>query len=188
MHINFLTATVLRCLFVIFTWGSVSAIWPATASAETCEQVAQRAWEDAFRRCQANQPECRTDQDCTFGNRCDRGRCVLAPDPVTCIPNCTERRSDGTCRSYGRDFCGRNPTCVERCVERRSDGSCRTWGADLCGEQAITCVLNCRERRSDGTCRTYGSDHCGPWAECSPNCTERRSDGTCRTWGADVCN
>jgi hypothetical protein len=183
------TTHALRLLVLAFLVGATGAILPPPAFAETCEQVAQRAWEQAFRQCQDNQPECRSDRDCAVGSRCDRGRCVQAPDPVTCIPNCTERRStDGSCRTYGRDFCGRTPTCIENCIERRStDGTCRNYGADHCSDEPISCAMNCTDRRSDGTCRTWGRDFCGPWAECRPNCIERRSDGTCRTFGSDVC-
>lgn len=135
-------------------------IGSSAAMSETCAEVAQRAYDTALQQCQDNRPECRVDTDCGFGYRCNVGRCVLAPSPVNCVPNCIDRRSDGTCRNFGADFCGRNPTCAE----------------------------TCSDRRSDGTCRNYGADFCGAWASCSPNCTDRRSDGTCRNYGADICN
>ena len=53
------------------------------------------------------------------------------PD-YSCIPNCTARWGDGSCRSYGSDFCGESPTCVENCTARWGDGSCRSYGADVC--------------------------------------------------------
>ncbi|MEK6628706.1 MAG: hypothetical protein AABY53_08765 [Bdellovibrionota bacterium] len=54
------------------------------------------------------------------------------PDPVRCVPNCTWRRSDGSCISYGPDFCGPNASCTENCTWRRSDGSCIDYGPDIC--------------------------------------------------------
>jgi len=176
--------TIVSRLIVVLAFFSLSS----AAFGETCADVAQRAYDSAYRQCVDNGPQCRVDADCGFGMRCNVGRCVQAPNPLDCVRNCTDRRSDGTCRTYGADFCGRNPNCVENCTDRRSDGSCRTYGGDICVEGSYSCVLNCVDRRSDGTCRTYGADHCATWASCTENCIDRRSDGTCRTYGPDRCN
>jgi hypothetical protein len=51
-----------------------------------------------------------------------------------CVQNCTWRSSlDGSCNTYGADFCGENAVCVENCTWRSNlDGSCNTYGPDLC--------------------------------------------------------
>ena len=105
----------------------------------------------------------------------------------TCVQNCTARYSDGSCREYGADYCGRDPVCTPYCTARYSDGSCREYSADRCGERPLTCAQNCTARYSAGTCREYGPDHCGRNASCRQNCTARYPDGTCREYGADVC-
>lgn len=109
-----------------------------------------------------------------------------APD---CVPYCTARYSDGSCRTYGADFCGRDPVCIPQCEARYSDGSCRTYSADFCGEggDRISCVSQCTSRYSDGSCRTYGPDVCGRNPYCRESCIERYSDGSCRTYGPDSC-
>ncbi len=104
-----------------------------------------------------------------------------------CVLNCTARYSDGSCRTYGPDFCGRRPVCLPNCSARYSDGTCREFGADACGEQPLNCAEHCTARYSDGTCRTFGPDHCGRNATCRENCISRYSDGSCREYGADVC-
>ncbi len=105
----------------------------------------------------------------------------------TCVLNCTAHYSDGTCRTYGPDYCGRHPVCVANCSARYTDGTCRTYDADACGEQPLNCVANCTARYTDGSCRDYGADHCGRNAACRQNCIERYSDGSCRTYGGDIC-
>jgi hypothetical protein len=106
-----------------------------------------------------------------------------------CVRNCTARYNDGTCRTYGPDYCGRRPVCVANCTARyNNDGTCRTYGPDVCGEQPLSCVVRCTARyNNDGTCRSYGADHCGTDAYCRVNCISRYSDGTCREYGPDVC-
>src|SRR5262245_47662595 len=47
---------------------------------------------------------------------------------VTCVRRCNSRYSDGSCASWGEDYCGSHATCVQRCVSRYSDGSCASWG------------------------------------------------------------
>jgi hypothetical protein len=114
--------------------------------------------------------------------------CDVGPGPGNCVQNCVERYSNGTCRSYGADFCGRNPVCVERCTERYSNGTCRSYGADACQEGPYSCTERCTERYSNGTCRTYGPDYCGyGTVSCAERCIERYSNGTCRTYGEDSC-
>lgn len=105
-----------------------------------------------------------------------------------CIPNCTSRYADGSCRAYGADFCARNPVCAQRCASRYSDASCRTFDADYCAEAPATCVANCTARYADASCRTYGADVCGRRPVCRENCISRYSDGSCREYGPDVCS
>lgn len=111
---------------------------------------------------------------------CDGGQ-------TDCVLNCTARYSDGSCRTYGADYCGRDPVCLPHCMARYVDGSCRTFGTDLCGERPLNCVENCTSRYIDGSCRSYGPDYCARNANCRENCTSRYSDGTCREYGADIC-
>lgn len=106
---------------------------------------------------------------------------------VDCVLNCTQRYSDGTCRTYGPDYCARDAKCVSQCKSRYSDGSCREYDADFCGAGPITCVQQCISRYSDGSCREYGADVCGRNASCVANCIDRWSDGSCREYGADRC-
>lgn len=106
---------------------------------------------------------------------------------VDCVLNCTQRYGDGSCRTYGPDYCARDATCVSQCKRRYSDGSCREYDADFCGEGSITCARQCLRRYSDGSCREYAADVCGRNASCVPNCIERWSDGSCREYGADRC-
>src|SRR4051812_28027585 len=35
-----------------------------------------------------------------------------------CIPRCKDRYSDGSCRQYDPDYCGRDPHCVAQCNSR----------------------------------------------------------------------
>jgi len=155
IHYGGFRMKLISMLFGLFMLANSSA-----ATAQTCEEYAQRAYDSAFRECQSGD-QCRTDRDCPFGYECDRGRCVLEDQPVTCIPNCTVRWSDGSCRQYGADFCGRNPSCVTNCSVRWSDGTCRDYGPDFCGEGRVTCTPVCTSRWSDGSCRTWGADICG---------------------------
>lgn len=106
---------------------------------------------------------------------------------VTCVPNCTDRWSDGSCKTYGADYCGRNPVCVKKCADRWSDGSCKDWTADLCGEQPLNCAVRCVARWSDGSCKEYGEDYCGRNAACQAYCAARWPDGSCKEYGPDVC-
>jgi hypothetical protein len=108
-------------------------------------------------------------------------------DQTECVLRCTARYNDGTCRTYGADYCGRNPVCVQNCTARFNDGTCRTFGGDVCGERPLNCAVNCTARFIDGSCRSFGPDHCGRNATCRVNCTARYPDGTCREYGADVC-
>lgn len=117
-----------------------------------------------------------------------RARCDDNNTPVTCVPNCAVRYSDGSCREFGRDYCGRNAVCVARCSDRYSDGTCRTYDSDFCGEGRASCVRQCVERYSDGNCRDYGADVCGRNPSCQPLCVARYSDGTCREYGSDLCS
>lgn len=111
---------------------------------------------------------------------CDGGQ-------AQCVPNCTARYADGSCRTYGADFCGRDPVCVPNCAARYTDGSCRTYGGDACGERPLNCAEFCQARYTDGSCRTFGPDHCGRNASCRAQCTARYPDGSCREYGADAC-
>ncbi len=53
-------------------------------------------------------------------------------DKYECVQQCTGRYSDGTCYTYGPDFCGPNANCTENCQGRYSDGKCYTYGPDIC--------------------------------------------------------
>lgn len=65
--------------------------------------------------------------------RCDEdNRRPPRRDPVSCVSNCTWRNVDGSCLSYGADFCGVNPSCTPNCTWRNVDGSCLSYGADIC--------------------------------------------------------
>ncbi len=139
--------------------SSLFLITGGTAYADGCEDQAQRAYDSALRECRNGGDECRRDADCSFGQECVSGQCRDA-DPVNCIPNCTSRWSDGSCREYGSDFCGRDPSCVSHCTSRWSDGSCREYSSDFCGEGSVSCTMNCTSRWSDGSCREYGADIC----------------------------
>ncbi len=79
--------------------------------------------------------------------------------PVTCVPNCTLRSSDGRCMSYGSDFCEYRSACVPQCRLRQSDGRCGAYDTDYCGKDAL-CVPNCTLRKSDGSCGSYAADIC----------------------------
>lgn len=109
-------------------------------------------------------------------------------DQEVCVTNCASRWSDGSCRQYGQDYCGRNPVCIPKCQARFPEGSCRDYGADLCGEAPLRCVQNCTARFSDGSCRDYGPDVCGRRPTCVENCIDRWTDGTCRAYGPDRCS
>jgi hypothetical protein len=109
-------------------------------------------------------------------------------NPPSCVRKCNSRYSDGTCASYGQDYCAPRAVCVPKCNSRYSDGTCASYGADLCGSGRFTCVVKCNSRYSDGTCASYGDDHCGPRATCLVNCTARYSDGTCASYGPDICH
>lgn len=114
-------------------------------------------------------------------NYCD------GPQQPECILNCVRRYSDGSCRDYGPDYCGRDPHCVVQCSRRYSDGTCRDYDTDFCAEGRTACVSQCVSRYSDGTCRDYGADVCGRNPSCVPNCIARWPDGSCRDYGADRC-
>ena len=77
-------------------------------------------------------------------------------------------------------------SCVPHCTFRSSNGSCVTYGSDFCAPNAA-CAQNCTFRGSNGACVTYGEDYCGSGASCSPNCTFRSSSGDCVTYGPDTC-
>lgn len=143
-------------------------------------------------RAEAHECETSCSQRCLqtvaeFERIADANREYCDGGEVDCVLNCTARYSDGTCRTYGPDYCGRSPVCVQNCTARYSDGTCRTFGADVCGEQPLNCAQNCTARYIDGTCRTYGADHCGRNASCRESCVARYPDGSCREYGADVC-
>lgn len=89
-------------------------------------------------------------------------------------------------RRERRDCEDPRQSCVPNCTWRSSDGSCNTYGADFCAVDA-SCSPNCTWRSSNGQCNTYGPDYCGSNAVCTPNCTWRASDGSCNTYGPDVC-
>ncbi len=78
---------------------------------------------------------------------------------TTCVPQCNVRYSDGSCGSYGSDFCAPDASCSPQCNVRYSDGSCGSYGSDFCGSNA-SCSENCNVRYSDGSCGSYGSDIC----------------------------
>lgn len=90
--------------------------------------------------------------------------------------------------AHRRHDCDDDPeqSCAPRCNSRWSDGSCSSWGSDYCGPDA-QCAAKCNSRWSDGSCSSWGADYCGPGAVCSPNCLSRWSDGSCSSWGEDVC-
>lgn len=79
-----------------------------------------------------------------------------------------------------------NAACAQNCSARFSDGSCYSYGTDYCGPRAA-CSAHCTARFSDGNCYSYSADFCGPDAVCSPNCTARFSDGKCYSYGPDLC-
>lgn len=62
--------------------------------------------------------------------------CTPEPEsvPVTCVPNCMQRRENGDCFQYKADFCGKNPTCVPNCYQRRDNGECFQYHSDVCSE------------------------------------------------------
>jgi hypothetical protein len=108
--------------------------------------------------------------------------------PPRCVRNCTARYSDGSCRTYGADYCAPGATCVPNVISRYSDGSAREYGPDFCAAGPAECKSRCTARYSDGSCRTYAADICGPpGAGCVPRCTDRYSDGSCRNYGEDFC-
>jgi hypothetical protein len=80
-------------------------------------------------------------------------------DKYRCAKNCTLRFSDGSCGSYGADYCGPEARCAKNCTLRYSDGSCGNYAADYCGRSA-SCAVNCTLRYSDGSCGSYGADIC----------------------------
>lgn len=117
----------------------------------------------------------------------DENRAYCGDATPECVPRCEARYTDGSCRTYGADYCGREPVCVPSCTSRHVDGSCRTYGVDHCGEGRQACVPRCLARHLDGSCRTYGRDVCGRNAYCVVSCVSRHPDGTCREYGADQC-
>ena len=74
------------------------------------------------KRCDPSEPD---DDDEPDSNGCYRGE-------YNCVPNCTWRSSNGSCISYGSDFCGCNANCVENCTWRASNGDCISYDGDLC--------------------------------------------------------
>jgi len=77
----------------------------------------------------------------------------------SCVPNCTFRLSNGSCASYGSDFCAHEASCSENCTFRLSNGSCASYAPDYCGSDT-SCSPNCTFRLSDGSCASYGPDVC----------------------------
>ena len=113
---------------------------------------------------------------------------VCAATPMRCVPKCMARYSDGSCRTFGPDFCGAGATCVATVTSRYSDGSPKDYGPDFCNAGPAVCGVQCTERYSDGSCKTYGPDVCGAAAaKCVLKCSDRYSDGSCRTYAADFC-
>jgi uncharacterized protein YlzI (FlbEa/FlbD family) len=78
----------------------------------------------------------------------------------SCVPHCTFRLSNGSCASYGNDFCGHDVACVPHCTFRLSNGNCASYGDDYCGSD-VSCSPNCTFRLSNGDCANYGDDTCG---------------------------
>lgn len=103
-----------------------------------------------------------------------------------CVPNCVSRGSNGTCYSYGSDFCAPHAACAPNCISRGSNGTCYSYSSDFCGSNA-NCAEKCISRGSNGTCYNYTADHCGIYAHCTANCLSRGSNGTCYNYGADIC-
>jgi hypothetical protein len=125
--------------------------------------------------------------------------------PVTCIPRAIARWNDGSAKTLGADFCGKNPSCTAKAAARWSDGSVKSYGEDHCvlGGNAI-CVMRAQTRWSDGSVKSYGEDYCGSSSasciphgqgldicgaspSCADNCIERWSDGSCKTLGDSFC-
>lgn len=88
-----------------------------------------------------------------------RNHCDDEDDNKTCVPNCRSRYSNGSCASYGSDYCGRNASCTENCTSRYSNGTCASYSADYCGDN-VSCSPNCTARYSNGECASYGPDSC----------------------------
>jgi hypothetical protein len=179
-------------LLFVFSFGSLVA---CSSSAPKVASTSAKATGDALsldRRADGNY-----DVQCSDGTHEVDSVAQILADTIcsggggggpSCAKNCTRRYSDGSCETYGQDFCGRNPHCIETCETRYSDGSCQTYGADLCQDGNITCVRQCTRRYSDGSCETYGQDFCGIDAECLQHCSQRYSDGSCQVWDADICS
>lgn len=85
--------------------------------------------------------------------------CEEEDDKQTCVPKCSVRYSNGSCASYGADYCGKNASCAENCTVRYSNGTCASYGADYCGDN-VSCSENCTVRYSNGECASYGPDSC----------------------------
>ena len=81
------------------------------------------------------------------------------PVKPTCVLDCISRFADGSCASYGRDYCAPNAICAKDCNSRFADGSCATYGPDFCGEN-VSCTADCTSRFGDGSCASYGPDNC----------------------------
>lgn len=114
-------------------------------------------------------------------NRCDDD-----DRSPTCAANCTYRYANGSCASYGSDFCAPKASCAAKCTSRYTNGECASYGADLCGSE-MNCSAHCIVRYTDGQCASYTADFCGPEANCSLNCTRRYSSGECASYGSDIC-
>jgi hypothetical protein len=81
--------------------------------------------------------------------------------PTQCVPHCDARGIDGSCISYGTDFCAPLANCVQQCLARDITGVCLSWGADFCGTN-VTCAQNCGDRDVTGACLSWEADSCSP--------------------------
>lgn len=126
-------------------------------------------------------------QGATAGQSAQQGVGTRPILPRACVKLCASRWSNGTCQTYGADYCAAGATCQPKCESRWSNGTCQTYGPDFCGEGVYKCILECKDRWSNGTCQTYFPDRCTRNPVCVANCGSRWSNGTCQTFSADFC-